>query len=209
MFFKKKDDNKPLKYSTAASFWDQAKVATIAKARVIQINLTSFRAERGFGRSASYMLVEDSQEAHGVTDRWEFPAALVMITFADQPVEEHEPPKPPTIGRWMYEVFGTEREGYVGRLLFTFFDQDGAIRTALKQAHAASLASDMPMTSLGIMKEPGVGEFSVKDRQHGWSYDSRFAFCGLQVTERYQSRHLKKWAVPYFDEDYSKDDAPF
>lgn len=206
MLFTKKDDKKPLKYPTAASFWDQEKVKTTAKATNFEINLTSVSAKRSFGRHASCSPLEESQEAHGHT-HW--PASLVTITFAEQPIEVHTPPKPPTIGRWMYEVFGTKEEGYLGRLHFTFLDQDRAIRTALKQAHAASLASGVGTTSLVILKEEGIGDFSAKDREYGCSYESRFPFCGVFVTERYQSRHLKKWALPYFDEDFSKEDAPF
>ena len=206
MFFKKKDDNKPLKYPTAASFWDQEKVATIAKATAININLTSFVAERSVGQHC-YVPLENSQEAHGLTD-WPG-SSLIIITFADQPIETHAPPNPPTIGKWMYEVLGNKHKGYLGRLLFTFFDQDRSIRTSLKQAHAASLLSGAGTTSLTIFKEEDVGEFSAKDREHGYSYESRFPFCGMSVRERHQSRHLKKWAVPYFDDDYSKDDAPF
>jgi hypothetical protein len=207
VFFKKKDDKKPLKYPTAASFWDQGKVGTITKGTTINIKLTSFIEERCAGRFASYTAPENSQEAHGFAD-WPH-SSLVMITFADEPIKEHAPPKPQTIGMWMYEVFGTDDRGYLGRLHFTFLDQDRSMRTALKQAHAASLASGVGTTSLNIFKEEGVGDFSAKDREHGYSYESRFPFCGMSVTERYQSRNLKKWAVPYFDEDFSKDDAPF
>jgi len=109
----------------------------------------------------------------------------------------------------MYEVFGNERDGYIGRLHFTFLDQDHAVRTALRQAHAASLASGMGATSLSILKEAGIGDFTAADREHGYSYESRYPFCGMRVTERHQSRHLKKWAVPYLDEDFSKEQAPF
>ena len=50
----------------------------------------------------------------------------------------------------MYEVFGNEQDGYIGRLHFTFFDQDDAIWTVLRQAHAASLASGANLTRLSI-----------------------------------------------------------
>jgi hypothetical protein len=136
------------------------------------------------------------------------PFSLVAITFADQPIETHTPPKPPTIGKWMYEVFGTESEGHIGLLHFTFLDQDRTIRAALKLAHTASLASGVVTTSLVILKEEGVGDFSAKDREHGYSYQSRFSFCGMQVKERHQSSNLNKWAVPRFDEDFSLDGAP-
>jgi hypothetical protein len=204
--FRKKNDKKPLKYPTATSFWDQGKVESIAKGTWFEVNLTSFIDSRGFGRSSSYNPLEDEQEAHGFAD---WPASLVAITFSDEPIREHAPPKPPTIGMWMYELWGNEKEGYLGRLLFTFFDQDRSIRTTLKQAHAASLVSGWSTTSLVIRKEEGVGDFTAKDREHGYSYESRFPFCGLSVEERYQSLRLKKWAVPYLDEDFSGDDAPF
>jgi len=108
----------------------------------------------------------------------------------------------------MYEVFGTESEGHIGLLHFTFLDQDRTIRAALKLAHTASLASGVVTTSLVILKEEGVGDFSAKDREHGYSYQSRFSFCGMQVKERHQSSNLNKWAVPRFDEDFSLDGAP-
>jgi hypothetical protein len=204
--FKKKTDAKLLKYPTITSFWDQKKVETIATHQRIEINLTSFIDEKRAGRLADYAALESSQEAHGFTD---WPRSLVTITFDDAPVKEHPPPKPPTIGMWKYEVFGTDREGYVGRLLFTFFDQDHSVRLALRQAHAASLSSGLVTTRLLIFKEDGVGAFSTKDREHGYSYESRYPFCGFGVTERYQSLRLQKWAVPYLDEDFSKEDAPF
>jgi hypothetical protein len=206
VLFRKREKKNPLQYPTAASFWDQDKVKTIARATRVEITLTSFVAERSFGRLASYAPLEESQQAHGHVG---WPSSLATITFSNRPVETHPPPKPATIGKWMYEVFGNEREGYLGRLHFTFLDQDHAIRTALKQAHAAALASGGGVTSLGIFKEEGVGDFSAMDREHGYSYESRFPFCGMQVTERYQSRHLKKWALPYRDEDFSKDGGPF
>jgi hypothetical protein len=206
MFFSKRDDTKPLKYPTAMSFWDQEKVKSIATSTTVSINLTSFIDEKCAGRYASYTAPEPSQQAHGFTD---WPHSLVMVTFDDAPVKEHPAPKPPTIGMWMYEVFGTEEKGYLGRLLFTFFDQDRSLRTALKQAHAASLASGMSTTSLSIFKEQGIGDFSARDREHGYSYESRFPFCGMSVRERLQSRNLNRWAVPFFDEDFSKEGAPF
>jgi hypothetical protein len=207
MFFSKKDDTKPLRYPTAASFWDQEKVKTIVTSTAVSINLTSFIDEKCAGRHADYTALEPLQEAHGFTD-WPS-SSLVMITFADAPIKEHPAPKPPTIGMWMYELFGTKEKGYIGRLQFTFFDQDRSLRTALKHAHTASLASGVATTSLSIFKEQGVGDFSPKDREHGYSYQSRFPFCGVSVRERLQSRNLKKWAVPLFDEDFSKEDAPF
>lgn len=206
MFFSKKPDTKPLRYPSAASFWDEAKIRTIAASTTVHIKLTSFIDEKCAGRLPSYTALEPSQEAHGFT---EWPHSLVMITFHDAPMKEHPTPKPPTIGMWMYEVFGNKDEGYLGRLLFTFFDQDRVLRTTLKQAHSASLASGVGTTSLTVFKEQGVGEFSHKDREHGYSYESRFPFCGMSVREKFQSRHLKKWAVPYFDEDFSKEGAPF
>ena len=180
MLFKKKEEKKP-RYPTVKSVWDEAKVKSIATSTAFEID---------------------------------WPFSLVAITFADKPREEsHAPdtrahPKPPPIGMWMYEVWGADSKGHIGRLHFTFFDQDRAIRLALKQAHAASLASGTSTTSLTILKEAGVGDFSAKDREHGYSYESRFAFCGMTVTEKLQSRRLPKWAVPRSDEDFSLDGAP-
>src|SRR5882757_1800111 len=113
MFFSKKDDTKPLKYPTAMSFWDPEKVKSIATSTTVSINLTSFIDEKCAGRYASYTAPEPSQGAHGFTD---WPHSLVMVTFDDAPVKEHPAPQPPTIGMWMYEVFGTEEKGYLGRL---------------------------------------------------------------------------------------------
>lgn len=206
MFFRKKDAKQPLKYPTATSFWDPRKVEAITSSTSVSINLTSFIDERCSGRHANYSALAPSQVAHGFTD---WPHSLVMITFHDGPIEDHPAPKAPTIGKWMYEVFGNKHDGYLGRLLFTFLDQDKSIRTALKSAHAATLASGLVLTNLIILKEKGVGDFSTKDREYGCSYDSRYPFCGMLVTERHQSRHLKKWAVPYFDDDFSPERAPF
>lgn len=206
VFFRKKHDIKTLKYPTTLSFWDQAKVKTIAASTTIYVNVTSFIDEKCAGRLASYTALQPSQEIHGFT---EWPRSLVTITFDDAPLEECPALKPPTIGMWMYEVLGNKDEGFLGRLQFTFFDHDRSIRTSLKQAHATSLASGAGTTSLTIFKEQGVGEFSHLDREHGYSYESRFPFCGMSVRERLQSRHLKKWALPFFDEDFSKEDSPF
>jgi len=200
--FGKKNAKKPLKYPTITSFWYQQKVERIVNATAFGIDLTSFIDTREFG----YDACEDKQVAHGVLDRT---AGLVEITFSNEPIRQHVPPKPPTIGMWRYQTLGNKEEGYFGRLQFTFFDQDRSIRTTLKQAHAASLVSGQATTSLTIFKEEGVGDFTTKDREHGYSYESRFPFCGMSVEERYQSRHLKNWAVPWPDEGFSTDDAPF
>jgi hypothetical protein len=55
MFFSKKDDTKPLKYPTAASFWDQEKVKTIATS-------TTSLGERSQDRSATFKRACDRAE---------------------------------------------------------------------------------------------------------------------------------------------------
>src|ERR1700741_2675460 len=107
MLFRKKDEKPPLKYPTAASFWTESKVSSIAEHLTIEISLSSFIEVRCAGRMASYTAPEESQEGHGVV---EWPRCLAMITFSDRPIQEHAPPKPPTIGMWQHEAFGSAEE---------------------------------------------------------------------------------------------------
>ena len=204
MLFKRQGDRKP-RYPTVSSVWDDEKVQSIASCGWFEINLTSFVEEKGFGRSANGWPIDDTQAGYGFTTG---PFNLVAITFADEPFEAHTPPRPPTIGSWMYDVWGNDRKGHIGSLNFTVFDQERTIRAALKQAHAASLISGTGITSLVILKEEGVGVFSAMDREYGYSHDSRFPFCGMRVVDKHQSSHLKKWAVPRLDADFSLDGAP-
>lgn len=108
MFLKKQGNTKPLKYPAITSFWDQDKVTAITRQTAIEIRLTSFTDAKCVGRRSNYSALESSQEAHGFA---EWPKSMVMIAFASEAVREHPAPKPPTIGMWMYEVFGTETEG--------------------------------------------------------------------------------------------------
>jgi hypothetical protein len=70
------------------------------------------------------------------------------------------------------------------------------------------LLSGHKYTRLTIFKKKEDGLFTQKDRQHGYSYESRYPVVGLAICSRYESAKLPKWAVPSHDERFSLDNAP-
>ena len=98
--------------------------------------------------------------------------------------------------------------GHIGSLHFTFFDQDRGIRSALKQARAASLISGKTITDFVIFQEEGVRIFSAEIASMATLAKAASRFCGVRFTEKNQSGNLKKWAVPSLDADFFLNGTP-
>jgi hypothetical protein len=59
-----------------------------------------------------------------------------------------------------------------------------------------------------ILKEKGIGLMTQLDKEHGFSYESRYPILGLVIWPTLRAASLPKWAVPTDQIDFSLDALP-
>jgi hypothetical protein len=210
MFFNKKREQP--ENTDIQSVWDDETLKGIADYNLFEVIVTSVTVPHRFGYMAPgsaltgrYAVQEE--EVHGLLSGSKF--TLVSLSFDDRELPEAaDPMNPPAIGMWSYNVWGPRDGRKKGAIEVAIADAGRCIRTALANAHQSTLLSGHKYTSLTIFKKKGDGLFTEKDRQKGYSYESRYPVIGLSMRSRYELATLPKWAVPRLDERFSLDDAP-
>ena len=78
------------------------------------------------------------------------------------------------------------------------------LNTALRDA----ITSGRKYAGVRLFKKPGESRMTRVDKEHGYSYGSRYTILGLVTWQELHSDRLPKWAVPTDRNDFSLDDLP-
>ena len=200
MFFKKKSD-------PDARAWDEKSVAYFTTATRLEVKITSITKRNGFGVAREDgPCGPDRNDLFGyeVSGVITFPKIIPVTVNFD--ARERE-----TFGAWLYNVYNDATaptgtgiaflELYVG-------DYDGKIREALYEALKTALLSGRRYALARFWKRQGDGAMTTKDREHGWSYESRYPLLGMYCWSEVEATTLPNWAVPYATDKFSLKNLP-
>jgi hypothetical protein len=201
MFFKKKTDPGVHRKAPEVA-WDEKSLAHFTKATRIDMKITSITKRSGFGgmREGEFMRDPIGYEVSGIIT---FPK-LILVTVNFERSSE-------TFGTWFYNIYNDASaptgtgiaflELYVG-------DDNGEIREALYEALKTALLSGRRYTPARFWKRAGDGAMTAKDREHGYSYESRFPLLGMTCWSEVETTTLPNWAVPYATDRFSLEKLP-
>jgi hypothetical protein len=205
MFFRKKiaAPAAPAVPVAPAVAWDDNTTAHFAKTDRFDVEITSVGKRCGFGqtRPGEPMREPDSYDVSGVIT---FPKlVLVTLSFGGRDSE---------FGGWFYHLYSSGRKSKqsVPFLDMWITDSEGGIRRALYESHKAALLCGRRHSLARFWKRKGDGVMTEKDREHGYSYESRsrYPLIGLYTWAELESKYLPDWAVPYGTDRFSLENLP-
>jgi hypothetical protein len=88
------------------------------------------------------------------------------------------------------------------------FDPDEAKAQLLYSVLRDAIIGGEKYASIRFWKKKGDGLMTATDKEHGWSYESRYAITGMVAWPTVQVRNLPKWALPLDYHDFSLDALP-
>jgi hypothetical protein len=201
MFFKKKGyTDVPRKAPEMA--WDEKSLAHFTKATRFDVQITSVNKRSGFGGTREGELMRDpfGYDVSGVIT---FPKLIPVTVNFDRSSE--------TFGTWFYNIYNDASAPTgtgVAYLELHVSDDNGKIREALYEALKTALLSGRRYTLARFWKREGDGAMTAKDREHGFSYESRYQLFGIYCWSEVEATTLPNWAVPYGAYKFSLENLP-
>ena len=108
-----------------------------------------------------------------------------------------------SIGKFNYDVLGPLNDGTkVPLFQITLDESDEIIKKKLLDSHQAALLSGEPFSGFCIFKRKGEGSMTDLDKEHGYSYESRYDVTGYVTWRILLSKHLPNWALPYDHQNF-------
>ena len=109
-------------------------------------------------------------------------------------------------GVWSYSLHsvssGSDKVN-VPLLEFVMGDSVGAIAQALYEGQRAALAAGRQYSAVRFLKREGDGAMTAKDRERGYSYESRYPLLGMYTWAELEAPDLPNWALPIWNERFS------
>jgi hypothetical protein len=183
--------------------WDDKTTAHFAKADRFDVQITRVGKRFGFGqtRPGEPMREPDGYEVYGVIT---FPK-LVLVTLSFEGRDSE-------FGGWFYHLYDSSTsksdQRSVPFLDMWITDSDGGIRKALYESHKAALLCGQRRSLARFWKRAGDGVMTEKDREHGYSFESRYPLIGLYTWAELESKLLPSWAIPYGTDGFSLNNLP-
>ena len=87
-------------------------------------------------------------------------------------------------------------------------DDDNQKALLLNSALRDAIISGEKYAGVRFFKKTGEGLMTPEDKEHGFSYESRYAISGFVTWQELHANRLPKWAVPTDRTDFSLDDLP-
>jgi hypothetical protein len=183
--------------------WDDETVKWIAQRDQFDVRVTHILKTVSLGMRAGAYRAEDRSEwsVHGVMT---FPKFIpVDITFtsdeeqfggffynrADNVDFNARKINLPSLGVWLSDPAGQKAE-----LLYA------ALRDAIMR--------DCKHVAVRFWKNKGEGLMTQMDKEHGYSYESRYAISGMVTWSELHAKSLPKWAMPTDYRDFSLNSLP-
>jgi hypothetical protein len=78
----------------------------------------------------------------------------------------------------------------------------------LNSALRDAIISGQKYAGVRFFKKAGEGLMTPTDKEHGFSYQSRYTILGMVTWQELRAGRLPKWALPTDRKDFSLDDLP-
>jgi hypothetical protein len=186
--------------------WDDETMALFAKSDRFNVLITNVNRRRGFGTTRpdeGSMHRPDGYEVSGVI----LYPKLILVSVEFEGSRDNE-----TLGTWFYHLYNHSdspaKKVDIPFLDMSLMDKDETIRRALFEGHHAALLSGRRYSFVRFWKRPGDGVMTQKDREHGYSYESRYPLIGMYTWAQLEAPSLPAWAVPYENERFSLKNVP-
>jgi hypothetical protein len=209
MFFKKKSyPDEPRKEPEVV--WDEESLAHFTKQRQIDVQITSVTKRSEFGEYAEGAPVLDPfvYEMSGVIT---FPKLILVTLNFERASRQVTAASDETFGIWYYSIWkkwSAPTGPGIAALELHVTDDDGKIREALYEALKMALLSGRRHTLARFWKREGDGAMTAMDREHGYSYESRYPLFGMYCWSEVEATTLPNWAVPYGTDRFSLKNLP-
>ena len=199
MWGRKRSEEKSKKVSEVA--WDEETQSYFVERNRFDIHITSVTRRLGFGATddSGPMREPNGYEIHGIIT---FPK-LILVELSFDISDE--------FGGWFYNLYNDSSSKIgTGIPLLAAWVSDADIKKqeAIYASHMASLISGKKHSLLRLWKRKGDGLFNEEDKEHGYSYSSRYPLLGMYVWGELEARDLPRWSVPYASEHFSLDELP-
>jgi hypothetical protein len=208
MFFKKQSKvNSITKWEPISQIaWDDETLEWIAKSEQLNVRLTNISRTVSRGRRPHSLDDRDDNTStwnvHGVMTYPKF--ILVNITFTTDPEQ---------FGGFSYnrldeQSFGGRKKINLPLLELWLHDKNDEKAQLLYAALGDAIVSGQKYAGVRFFKKPGEGLMTPTDKEHGFSYQSRYTILGLVTWQELHAGGLPKWAVPTDRKDFALDDLP-
>jgi hypothetical protein len=185
--------------------WDDETLEWIAKSEQLNVRLTNISRTASHGkRPHSFNDWDETAttwEVHGLLTYPKF--IVVKISFTTDQKQ---------FGGFFYNR--SDNETFNGRKLnlplleVWLSDENEQKALLLNAALRDAIISSRKSAGVRLFKKPGEGLMTPTDKEHGYSYESRYTILGLVTWQELQADRLPKWAVPTDRKDFSLDDLP-
>jgi hypothetical protein len=203
MFFKKKS-HPDVHRKTPEVAWDETSLAHFTKATRFEVQITSVIKGSGFGgMSEGSFNLDQSPIGYDVSGVITFPKLISVRVNFERASE--------TFGTWFYNLYNDANAPTgtgVACLELHVGDDNGKIREALYEALKTALLSGRRYTLARFWKGEGDGAMTAKDREYGYSYESRYPLLGMYCWSEVEATTLPNWAVPYGANRFSLENLP-
>lgn len=203
MFFKKRNSPEIVeKRKDQVVAWDQKTVEFFAKSEQINVQITNVGKRTGFGAMREHEAMRDPNgyEVSGVITYHK----LILVSISFDANSEN-------FGEWFYNLYNHASKPQKIEIPFLelyLSDPSYKMASAMFEAHQAALLSGQRYSLARFWKRKGDGVMTEKDREHGYSYESRYPLLGLYTWAEIESMKLPKWAVPRASERFSIENLP-
>ena len=202
MFFRKK-------HSTSRSGaigpvpWDDATCEKLAGLDRLNVMLTSITRTV---MSGTYRGKDDiapqplSFEAHGIMT---YPKYIVVdFQFSED--------RGGLFGGFSYDIFDPlgRQESEPRVPLMHVWLSDPKIAVDMYEAHRCALMSGRRYSLVRVWKRKGEGLMTTLDKEHGYSYQSRYEVFGVLTWCTLEARNVPEWALPTAHENFSIRNLP-
>jgi hypothetical protein len=185
--------------------WDDETLEWIAKSEQLNVRLTNISRTASLGKQPhsfnDWEETASTWEVHGLLN---FPKFIVVrISFTTDKKE---------FGGFSYNSL--DDQTFNGRKLnlplleVWLSDENEQKALLLNAALRDAIISSRKSAGVRLFKKPGEGLMTPTDKEHGYSYESRYTILGLVTWQELQADKLPKWAVPTDRKDFSLDDLP-
>jgi hypothetical protein len=207
MFFKRQRKiNNITKWGPISEIaWDDETLEWIAKSQQLNVSLTNISRVASLGKRPhsfnDWDETTSTWEVHGVMTCPKF--IPVNITFTTDSKE---------FGGFAYD--GRDEQSFGGRrinlplLKVWLSDEKEQKALLLNTALRDAIISGQKYAGVRFFKKPGEGLMTQVDKEHGYSYESRYTILGLVTWQELHASQLPKWAMPIDRKDFSLDGLP-
>jgi len=188
--------------------WDEKTVEGIAEQSCFDVRVTVSTAGRGcstpsridslYDRSTGY---KETYEIHGVLTHPTF--SIVSLSFSQSSDPE---------GCWYYDIL--DRNEYQDtKVILRKLDiclpyTDGFPERVIHDAHRDAIICGRKFSTVRVFKKKGDGLMSAADKQHGYSYESRYPVLGWITWSDLSSPAIPDWAYEPSDYRFLLDNIP-